>query len=58
MEVVIDIGYLVVYDEWGNREEVDVLWVRYVGKLVEEEEEDNDEVDVLLEVEREVEVIK
>lgn len=58
VEAATDTGYLVVYDEWGNREEVDASRVRYAGKLVEEEEEDNDEVDALLEAEREAEATK
>eukprot|EP00249_Psilotum_nudum_P018614 c26887_g2_i1 orf=593-1525(-) len=52
-------GYLVLYDGWGNKEEVDVANVRRINAGHESEGEDHDiEADALLDAEREAEVTR
>ncbi|KAJ7541121.1 hypothetical protein O6H91_10G047200 [Diphasiastrum complanatum] len=54
IEAITPLGYLVVYDEWGNKEEVDPSSIRRLKEL----EDADAEEDALLDAEREAEATR
>ncbi|CAM6083237.1 unnamed protein product [Calypogeia fissa] len=58
VEAVTPIGYFVSYDEWGNKEEVDLANVRNISPAEDDPEIPSTEEDALLDAEKQAEATK